>query len=631
MAGNAITDPQNQYIGTSDSIAVVFRTNNIEALRLAANKNIGMGVNEPTAKLDIAETVRVRENLLVDSLAFTPDQNNPASLRTLLVGPDGKISLSRSGITDTTLFPLMASVEVLDSASAKGIKGGEAAVTVSGGMPPYRIEWNNGERTDTAHFLRAGNQKVLVFDANGLKKELALEVPQIAPLSLTLVSDTFPNGKNISCFDCKDGVIQSLVSGGRAPYLYKWLPGEIEDSTSLHARGTGLYVLQISDVTGETATAWISLSAPERPDWQMSGNAETDPENQFIGTSDSTDVVFRTNNIEALRVAANNNIGIGVTEPLARMDVGGTFRVRGNARLDSLAFTPDSLDPGQFRIIVSDTEGNLRIVDPTLPYYEHPGGGGPIENTPGIGCIGVPAFWHNPLTAQPSLTTCKYVGISTNEPRTNLDVIGTTYSDKLQIGTLDLQSNYTVLVNGHSSFTGKTHLNLGENEEFFINDVKTGIGYTMNIQVKDGNQKVLGIYNDDLDEEVFLVMPNGDTRIGAVDEGNGDYTTSKLKVYGRISARKMFVTQSAFPDYVFQPTHVRMTLEELENYIKRYGHLPGMPSECEVSEEGGFELGEIQVKTLEKTEELFLYLIEMEKKIKQMQTELVQFKSQTQK
>ena len=85
MAGNAITDPQNQYIGTSDSIAVVFRTNNIEALRLAANKNIGMGVNEPTAKLDIAGTVRVRENLLIDSLAFTPDQNNPASLRALLV------------------------------------------------------------------------------------------------------------------------------------------------------------------------------------------------------------------------------------------------------------------------------------------------------------------------------------------------------------------------------------------------------------------------------------------------------------------------------------------------------------------------------------------------------------------
>lgn len=54
MAGNAQTDPQNQYIGTSDSTDVVFRTNNIKALRLAANKNIGVGVNEPTAKLDVA-------------------------------------------------------------------------------------------------------------------------------------------------------------------------------------------------------------------------------------------------------------------------------------------------------------------------------------------------------------------------------------------------------------------------------------------------------------------------------------------------------------------------------------------------------------------------------------------------
>ncbi|MBX7203627.1 MAG: hypothetical protein K1X77_11195 [Bacteroidia bacterium] len=101
-----------------------------------------------------------------------------------------------------------------------------------------------------------------------------------------------------------------------------------------------------------STTAWLSLSAPKRPDWNMSGNAETDPENQFIGTSDSTDVVFRTNNIEALRLGAIKNIGVGVNEPTAKLEVSGTVRIRENLLVDSLQFTPDQNNPASLRALL---------------------------------------------------------------------------------------------------------------------------------------------------------------------------------------------------------------------------------------------------------------------------------------
>lgn len=181
--------------------------------------------------------------------------------------------------------------------------------------PAKQLKGSNGERNDTAFALRSGSQHVFVSDANGTKKTLSFEIPQIAPLSLTLSADTFANGKHLSCFTCKDGAINSSVSGGRAPYTYSWIPGG-QNTENLSDLSTGLYVLQVTDAIGGTTTAWIHLTSPERPDWTMEGNSGTDPETQFIGTTDQTDVVFKTNNEEVLRLGSDGSLGVGVESPL---------------------------------------------------------------------------------------------------------------------------------------------------------------------------------------------------------------------------------------------------------------------------------------------------------------------------
>lgn len=61
-------------------------------------------------------------------------------------------------------------------------------------------------------------------------------------------------------------------------------------------------------------------------------------------------------------------------------------------------------------------------------------------------------------------------------------------------------------------------------------------------------------------------------------------------------------------------------LGELETFIKEYKHLPGMPTKKEI-EQKGQNLGVIQLKLLQKIEELILYMIEMNKQVKSLKAE----------
>lgn len=90
--------------------------------------------------------------------------------------------------------------------------------------------------------------------------------------------------------------------------------------------------------------------------------------------------------------------------------------------------------------------------------------------------------------------------------------------------------------------------------------------------------------------------------------------TQKLSVNGTVLAKEVIVStaSSYWPDYVFEEGYNLMSLEELEAYIKENHHLPNIPSENEV-EENGISLGEMQRLHMEKIEELTLYLLELKK------------------
>lgn len=94
---------------------------------------------------------------------------------------------------------------------------------------------------------------------------------------------------------------------------------------------------------------------------------------------------------------------------------------------------------------------------------------------------------------------------------------------------------------------------------------------------------------------------------------SGDH---KLRVEGSIGAREIKVEGTGWSDFVFENDYELKTLDEVEKYISKSGHLPEIPSEADVIE-NGINLGEMNAKLLQKIEELTLYLIEQNKNLEQ--------------
>ena len=74
------------------------------------------------------------------------------------------------------------------------------------------------------------------------------------------------------------------------------------------------------------------------------------------------------------------------------------------------------------------------------------------------------------------------------------------------------------------------------------------------------------------------------------------------------------------PDYVFEPSYALRSPASLEAYISEHHHLPGVPSASEVQREG-MDLAQMQLRLLEKVEELSLYVIEQDKSLAALKRE----------
>ena len=133
-------------------------------------------------------------------------------------------------------------------------------------------------------------------------------------------------------------------------------------------------------------------------------------------------------------------------------------------------------------------------------------------------------------------------------------------------------------------------------------------------------------------EQVERVRINHDGTVGI---GTANTFGYQLAVNGTIGSTEVKVENtSAWPDFVFDNGYDLLTLEEVEQHINENGHLPEIPSEAEVTE-NGINLGEMNAKLLQKIEELTLHLIqehkntqELSKKIERLENELTTLKNE---
>lgn len=100
-----------------------------------------------------------------------------------------------------------------------------------------------------------------------------------------------------------------------------------------------------------------------------------------------------------------------------------------------------------------------------------------------------------------------------------------------------------------------------------------------------------------------------------------------LDVYGTIRATEVKIETTGWSDFVFDKDYQLPSLKEVEAHIKERKHLPNIPSEAQVKEEG-INIGEMQAKLLQKIEELTLYVIQQEKKNIEQEKEITILKKE---
>ena len=373
--------------------------------------------------------------------------------------------------------------------SCFGKHDGSIDLTVTGGTPPYVYHWTNEATTQDITTLASGYYKIVVTDADLRSEEAEITLTEPEGFSrIGLEKYEYANGKNVSCRFCTDGLITTTIEQGIAPHTFQWTDGAITQDRS--GIGAGEYQLIVTDANGCFVEDKITLTAPERDDWMMGGNTGSDPDNQFLGTSDNKDLVFRTNGIARLKLLSSG--------PIKFSGMTGT--------------------PGMLYV---DNNGTLQSGFTAAP------------------CTGnQPAIWNSTNSNQ--LFTCLPIQVG--------------------IGTYTIPAGMRLAVKGATFFDGD--VGIGTNPQ---------AGY-------------------------------------------------KLVADGPIGVREVRVRATGtWPDFVFEEDYQLATLQELSSYFKEHKHLPGMPSASEVEAANGFDLGKMQQLQLQKMEELYLYIIQLEERVRELE------------
>lgn len=98
--------------------------------------------------------------------------------------------------------------------------------------------------------------------------------------------------------------------------------------------------------------------------------------------------------------------------------------------------------------------------------------------------------------------------------------------------------------------------------------------------------------------------------------------------HGTLRTTQLKINTKWWGDFVFESDYKLLDLSEVEQFIQANGHLPAMPSETEILDDG-VDVGEVQALQQVKIEELTLYVIEQDKKIKELQDQINKILSNT--
>ncbi|MBI5324820.1 MAG: hypothetical protein HZB41_06040 [Ignavibacteriae bacterium] len=185
---------------------------------------------------------------------------------------------------------------------------------------------------------------------------------------------------------------------------------------------TGLLIYQTDNTPGfyfYDGAAWVYMLAGSY--WSLSGNSTTNPVNDFIGTTDLQDLVFRTNNLEKMRILSGGNVGIGLNNPTQKFEVyDGNILLSNSVAASELRFA----EPGGADYTAFKAQSQIGNVTYTLPGAD--GSIGQVLTTDGAGLLswstisGGGSGWT--VGAGVVYNTTDNIGIGTSTPGQKLEL-----------------------------------------------------------------------------------------------------------------------------------------------------------------------------------------------------------------
>jgi trimeric autotransporter adhesin len=293
-------------------------------------------------------------------------------------------------------------------------------------------------------------------------------------------------------------------------------------------------------------------------------------------------------NAPASGLIVEGKVGIGTTNPQDKLDINGSLSITGNG------------STGASGINGQKTSGVFTVNANTGSY-----------NGPNIEMNG--------MTKADNPGRLRFISYGTGTDKgdilfTNYDNAAQSWNDKMIItanGNVGIGTNYPL--NGvHIKNNTATSTNL------WLDATNISGGVNWMIQSTCGSNS-LGqgklVFRDETNAKDLLTIYSTASTYPGV-----------MSFNGKIYAQEVEVKLGAFPDYVFQKEYNLMSIDNLQNYIEKNGHLPNMASKEDV-EKNGIGIGEMNRVLLEKVEELSLYLIEQNKLLKEQQQQINQLEN----
>ncbi len=395
--------------------------------------------------------------------------------------------------------------------------------------------------------------------------------------------------------------------------------------------------------------------------WNLAGNAGTNPLTNYVGTSDAQSFVMRTNATEAMRITAGQLFGIGTSAPAYKIHVVNSTNSRSISLDNSSNLT--STKYGVYNTVNNTgIGGRYGIYNSSASNAESNATNYGIYNTvshPGTGtAYGV----YSSVSTQGTGTHYGIYSTSSGSSNYSFYGIGRGYfSDNVGLGItnpsapLHIKDVEVDLTSGGSMIIGPVS---GVNMAFDANEIHVRDNGAAAALYLNPKGKPVVINNSGVLEDLTL-STDGAFRIGSTDANNLAFDgneiqarssgvasvlklnelggnvcigtasgTEKLNVCGGIKATEIRV-ESGWCDYVFDQKYNLRPLSEVAEYISENKHLPNIPAAVEV-ENSGLALGEMSRRMMEKIEELTLYMIQQDQQIRVLQSDNTSMKQQLQ-